>query len=270
MKYIKLFENWLNEAEVKPFDASNPGETLVVDITVGDMFKDDKTIASTMESVLNKAFAKKDSADVSKSLRVERFQFEFKDKGAFQTYLKEHPSALPLTNIDTKEKYFIQYFDLDSNDISSIEKLIENNQTLLLVSPEGSQYSKEMKRKNLDTRPVIGLTNDVFLLACDTDAKTWDGYPSTFGAETSIMDTKNLVKFNLLSGGSVNVNTCNFIGLFQIMSNPNVRKTAIEKLSFKTYPIADFDISQVAKTLGYKVPDNYTSKQGGIKQTSKA
>lgn len=264
MKYVKLFENWLNEAEVKPFDSKNPGETLIVDITVEDMFKDDVTAASTLESVLNRAIAKKDSADAPKAVKVERFQFEFNDKESLQKALKENKDGLPITNVDTKTKYFIQYFDIESEAMGNFEKLIEGNQTLLLVSPEGAEYAKESKRKALASRPVIELTNDVFLLGCDPNAKTWDGYVSTLGGGTSIMDTKKLVVFSLLTGTTITVNNCNLIGLFQIMSDSAVRKTAIAKLSFRSYPTGDFNMAQAAKTLGYKIPKDYSSKQGGI------
>ena len=59
MKYVKLFENWLNEAEgeVKPFDAKVPGTTLVVDITQEDLLKDSKETHKILQSMFNRGMA---------------------------------------------------------------------------------------------------------------------------------------------------------------------------------------------------------------------
>ena len=73
MKYVKLFENWLNEAEggaVKPFDAKDPGETLVVDITEEDLYKDPKVMHIILQSMFNRGAAKKDSPDVPEAIEV--------------------------------------------------------------------------------------------------------------------------------------------------------------------------------------------------------
>lgn len=267
MKYLKLFENWLNEAEgeVKPFDPKNPGASLVVDITAGDMFKDDQTAATTLESILNRAIAKQDSPEAPKAVKVERFQFEFEgDLEKMKSSMKENKYGLPITNLDTNKKYFIQLFDLDSDTRGNFEKLIAQNQTLLMVSPASGEYSSESKREALKSRPVIELSNDVFILGCDLNAKTWNGYTSSVGEGTSVLDAKKKTNFILLTGGTISANDCNLIGLFQIMSDSAVRKTAISKLSFKTYPTGDFNMEKVAKTLGYKIPKDYSSKQGGI------
>lgn len=265
MKYVKLFEHWLYEAEggVKPFDPKNPGATLLVDITVGDMFKDDETVSATLESVLNRAIAKQDSPDAPKSVKVERFQFEFEgDVEKLKSSLKEIKNAIPVTNVETNKKYFVNLFDLDSDTRANFDKLVAQNQTLLLVSPASGEYAKESKRESLKSRPNIALTNDVFFLGCDPDAKSWNGYISALGDKTSILDVKKKTNFVLLTGDSISANTCNLIGLFQIMSDSAVKKTAISKLSFKSYPTGDFNMEQVAKTLGYKIPKDYSSKQG--------
>lgn len=274
MKYVKLFEAWLNEdeskSEVKPFDPSNPSESLIVDITVEDMFKDEATVAPTLASILNKAIAKKDSPDAAKSVKVERFQFEAKgDKEVFQKSIKEYKNGIPMTNVDTKTKYFINFFDIDPDVMKKIESMVEANQTLLLVSPESGEYSKVIQRESIKSRPSIELTNDVFLLACDSNVKNWNEYVSSLGGNTSLMDEKNKVNFQLLTGATITSETCNLLGLFQIMSDPNLKKTAIKSFAFKSFPKSDFNLSQVAKTLGYKIPKGYTAKQGGIEKTEK-
>jgi hypothetical protein len=61
MKYVKLFENWLNEAEVKPFDAKKSLQTKVVDITNENFAKADvKQQKYIIMGILNKCFAKKE------------------------------------------------------------------------------------------------------------------------------------------------------------------------------------------------------------------
>jgi hypothetical protein len=271
-KYVKLFENWLVEADeaVKPFDASNPGGTLVVDITVGDMFKDESVVATTLASVLNKAIAKKDSPDVEQTIKVEKFQFETKgDKEAFQKSIKESKYAFPMTNIDTNKKYFINFFDIDEETMKKLEAMAESDQTLLLVSPASGEYSKESKRESLKSRPIIELTNDVFLLGCDSNFKKWSDYPGGVGADTSILDLKKKTNFQLLTGSTITSESCNMLGLFQIMSDPNLKKTAIKSMAFKSFPKSDFNLVQVASTMGYKIPKDYSVKQGGITKTEK-
>jgi hypothetical protein len=71
MKYVKLFENWLNEAEegkseVKPFDPKKPYETLVVDITNEDFAKSDKKQKIVIESILARCFDKTEKVEESK------------------------------------------------------------------------------------------------------------------------------------------------------------------------------------------------------------
>lgn len=65
MKYLKLFENWLNEAEsgaVKPFDPQKSIQTKVVDITNENFAKvsDVKQQRNILRGILNKCFAKKE------------------------------------------------------------------------------------------------------------------------------------------------------------------------------------------------------------------
>ena len=53
MKHIKLFENWLNEAEstAKAFDPKKPYNTLVVDITKEQLFADETKTARVIDSL---------------------------------------------------------------------------------------------------------------------------------------------------------------------------------------------------------------------------
>ena len=65
MKYVKLFENWLNEAEegaVKPFDPKKSLQTKVVDINNENFAKvsDVNTQRNIIRGILNKCFAKKE------------------------------------------------------------------------------------------------------------------------------------------------------------------------------------------------------------------
>ena len=81
MKYVKLFENWLYEAEegqteVKPFDPAKPFETRIVDITNDDFSKaDEKQKRVIIGSILAKCFDKSEKVTESK-IRVTYFKVD--------------------------------------------------------------------------------------------------------------------------------------------------------------------------------------------------
>ena len=55
MKYIKLFESWLNEADTNSkLDPKKPDSTLVVDITVGDIKQNQADVKNIYASIFKK------------------------------------------------------------------------------------------------------------------------------------------------------------------------------------------------------------------------
>lgn len=64
MKYVKLFENWLNEADEVKFDASKPEATPVTSITQKDLFGSGvKDIEKNLKSILSRSLDKTETSD---------------------------------------------------------------------------------------------------------------------------------------------------------------------------------------------------------------
>ena len=143
MKYVKLFENWLNEAEgeVKPFDAKVPGTTLVVDITQEDLLKDSKETHKILQSMFNRGMAKKDAPDVEESIKV-----------------------IPLYVGDSKAPNKDPFLSQASSGGSLVMKSIivndsEGNKYNVKVETGGSQLEDDLKALQKNKTPIFLVTS---------------------------------------------------------------------------------------------------------------
>ena len=84
MKYVKLFENWLNEADEakpatfdseKPFDFSKPNETAIVDITGKEVGNDPLQVQKVIETTINRIKGKRDEPGFDIDGFVGRFKY---------------------------------------------------------------------------------------------------------------------------------------------------------------------------------------------------
>lgn len=80
MKYIKLFENWLNEADEIKFDPNKPEATPVTAITQGQLFGNGGAdFEKNLKSLLARSFDKKETADAPSETVVVRGNFQLSE-----------------------------------------------------------------------------------------------------------------------------------------------------------------------------------------------
>jgi hypothetical protein len=242
MKYVKLFENWLNEAEegkseVKPFDPKKPFETLVVDISQDDiMGVDGKDVRKTLDNILAKCISKSEKTSGSvPNLTVNRYDWtDWELRGSIPT--------------------------------------------LILRSSDGSVYTVKLPQKSTD------FVKDL-RAGADFDETVF--YVSLYEGDDWVNDKMNILAkpktfliFGLgpLSSKDFLLNVeCTVISLDEKMSFMS-KATLGSICAFATTKfenIATLSDKQagtpqnIAKALGYEIPDNYAPKDGGIEVTTK-
>ena len=238
MKYVKLFENWLNEAEgggVKPFDPSNPGATMVVDITNKDL---SKPYIESLKKIIPSIIAKctKKSEDVSKSdiegIEITTFYFDDDESsGNNYTVMKLKKDKLD-SNATMKINIRTESVSTAFNEYNSLK-----GEPILYFSTE--KFSSDSINKE---GFIKRSSNGFFIFPTTLDV----GDPKDFGlnANCSILpwNPKLSVPFQSTLG-----KLCKYIlGGFQ---DPNELKK-------------DAKPQEIAKALGYEIPDNYTPGQG--------
>jgi hypothetical protein len=246
MKYIKLFENWLNEAEegkseVKPFDAKKPFETLVVDISNEDFEKSDKGQKSIILSILAKCFDKTEKVEESKVM-VRGYKADFDEGNVGGT------SRLNIENDNESLRVFFK-----TNDEGFFDKITKfSSKPCFLVTKIDSFKHNDngyLNRSKSESIPVI--------LVFPEDG----GDPKDF-----VLNSKCLIyNHNLVAVNKEKNFFEGTIGSLAAWSADQFKFASIDKLK-------DTNAGKpqnIAKALGYEIPDNYAPKDGGIEVTTK-
>ncbi len=261
MKYIKLFENWLNEADntgVKPFDPKKPEETLVVDISQEDLLKDPNRTNRILQSIFSRAMAKKDAPDVEESISViplyvnsknpskdpfiETTATEGKNRG------KEIISSIMLYDYNNK-LYFLKTNMLSDEQLrDEIISLQKNKTPIFIVMKE--DYDDWYEEG--DINKIQSSNKNIIIL-----------FPS------------NLQKYEMNDAKDFSLNV-----EFRIFENvrfaPPITLGSIVKDIAANLGKSNFIFDKsvkpqdIAQALGYEIPENYTPKQGVTKREERA
>ena len=256
MKYVKLFENWLNEAEgeVKPFDAKVPGTTLVVDITQEDLLKDSKETHKILQSMFNRGMAKKDAPDVEESIKVIPLYVGDSKAPNKDPFLSQASSGGSLVmksiivNDSEGNKYNVKVETGGSQLEDDLKALKKNKTPIFLVTSS----KNEAWHVDKDGVEIIQPSNEVVILLPENNQK-WEikaAKDFSLNVEFSILNGKKL-STSLISLGSIVKNIGNIASKAQLVND----KAAT--------PI------DVAGILGYEIPKDYTPKMGGVKKLEK-
>lgn len=264
MKYLKLFENWINESGElvsKPFNPNNPDETLIIDISAQDLAKlDDQKMADVLSSIFNRAFMGKD--EVLTDTKIEVIPCYFTDKPttfvshgekfakAEMSYGDEKFSIYSLIGDAEEESdfYFSKKFD------NYIETAKGSYEPSFLVHLESKpiEFIKFAREKN-----IIRLSSRCFLIHPDVNwREVFKG-----GAETGaiagniyVQDTNNSDPYEIkMSLGDL------IISLKDTMES-NGKFTTNDTL---------VDAQTIGYYFSYELPDGkYIPKMGGVKKAS--
>ena len=245
MKYVKLFENWLNEAEegkseVKPFDPKKPFETLVVDISNEDFEKSDKSQKSIIASILAKCFDKNEKVEESKVM-VRGYKATNDGSTVLGAQLKiENDKETLSVSIKTKDKTFLDKIGNFSEKPCFLVTKIDS------FNHNDNGYLNKSKSESI---PVI--------LVFPEDG----GDPKDF-----VLNSKCLIyNHNLVAENKEKNFFEGTIGSLAAWSADQFKFASIDKLK-------DTNAGKpqnIAKALGYEIPDNYAPKDGGIEVTTK-
>lgn len=263
MKYLKLFENWLNEADgggAKPFDANNPGATLVVDITQKDMLnltKDYDKLGDCLSSFLNKGFLKKDPLGAGEyKVSVTKCEI-IESKGGKDSYgnsihkvfLKYTGSSSSFIDLGFKDEKNQFILNIDSD----FQKLIDHFDSL-----KASKIPVYLVTLNGSKVKIFGEFGDHLILkdgACILMPKRGEFWEDTFKNEKDFAFNSeiNLLYSKKHSGVEG--------GLGDLM--PQIEKLMTNYGSiFQTHTEDKWTPQIIAKQLGYEIPDNYAPGQG--------
>ena len=247
MKYVKLFENWLNEAEAKPFDANKPGETLIVDITQENLLKDSKETSKILQSMFNRGMAKKDKPDVEESVKVIPFFVgDAKDSNAepFKQAASSSGSlvmkSIIISDMEGK-KYYVKVETGGSQLEDELKSLQKNKTPIFLVA----SAKNELWHTEKDGIEIITPSNEVVILLPENNQKWEIKSPKDFSlnVEFAILNGKK-ISTSPISLGSIVKNIGNIASKSQLSND----KTATPKL--------------LADMLGYQIPEDYTPGKG--------
>ena len=262
MKYVKLFENWLNEAEeAKPatFDSKKPSKTLIVDISQENIAKiDPNWQAAWLRTILNKAYYKKDTTDFDEDLKV---SVDFGTVSVVGSGREEKRTGTKKTasNYATFKGLGDVPFDgvkwkvnadawnegqLDNNsDTNTIvfEEFQKNKKPLFFVTLDGST-PETLQQKESDINVFLKASTKSFILAPNSDSFK-NGKDFAINSEFNIW-TDNGSGYSTVTLGNL------------IMNIQNYLDTGTKLLDVKPKP------QEIAKALGYEIPDNYAPGQG--------
>ena len=254
MKYIKLFENWLNEAEVKPFDANNPDETLVVDITEEDLYKDPKVMHIILQSMFNRGAAKKDSPDVPEAIEVIPLYVgwakQVNPKEPWHLTSEGNLKGFYVRGVNGEEYTVVNKLNGDDlgKTIETLEALHKEKTPIFLVTNAKDSWFEKKEDGNL----FINLKPNNILLLPNWNSGKWEiKNPKGFA-----LDSKIEYRGQERKGGFFNQQLG---GLVESMSNFGKSGWA----SSVSHP------TELAKTLGYEIGKDYTPKMGGVKKLGK-
>jgi hypothetical protein len=276
MKYVKLFENWLNEAEggaVKPapaFNPKKPSKTLVVDISQKDMaacLTTTESLQNCLYSFLNRGYFKKDPLDSDEDQIICvpcRIGYSGRDE----------------KKVGSKKKYyFTQSIKNDYEDLG----FPDNRAKLIWEDPDADPDAsgdsgvdgnvKQFKEMKENKAPVFYITKSGFIPKVDKDevfqpspgafflipADTKYNWNDTFkGTEKDFALNS---QFTIIDGRDLNNQTVTLGDLVLNIQDALNNNKRIKPSSPKP--------QDIAQALGYTIPDNYTPKMGGIEVKAK-
>jgi hypothetical protein len=259
MKYVKLFENWLNEAEggaVKPFDPKAPETTLVVDITQEDLLKDPNRTRQILESMFNRGMAKKDAPDVEEAISViplyvgstDSSKDPFNVGNATEGSLRGKQIISSITLRDNNNKlYFLKTKMLAEQQLQDELIALRQNKTPIFIvkRDDYEEWYEEDNVKKIDSSNkniiiLFPLNNEKYEIKAAKDF--------SLNVEFSIFEK---VRFMPISLGSIVQSLAANLGKSNFINDKEVKP------------------QRIAELLGYKIPDNYTPKMGGIEVKAK-
>ena len=230
MKYVKLFENWLNEAEgeIKPFDPNKPFESRVVDITNEDFSQaDEKQKRVIIGSTLAKCFDKSEKVTDSK-IRVTYFKVDG---------MKSVGNTGDMYRFDLKSENGKSAF-ITCKDANKLE---DASAFYIITSPEDEivtgTYKDEIKPKSGDTKRFILVSNDKGAKGDDFVLNSnWIVYDFNKDAKETTFEAT--------------------LGNVAALATTKLENVAILKDANAGKP------ESLAKALGYEIPANYTPGKG--------
>ena len=233
MKYLQLFENWLNEAEtgkseVKPFDPTKPNDTLIVDVTRKELFADEKNTAKIIQSFLSKSFDKNEKIS-SPKVSVQKFVADDYPPAAGGFWL-----VLTQGNSDNKYRVFLKKSAAQELALYDLTKL---HDPVYLVTLEN-------RKDWVDEKLKINWDNKTYLLFKDQED---EGDAEDFALNTS---------WQVVGGASKDEAIIASLG--QICALAATQFENANALNDKN----SGKPQNIAKTLGYEIPDNYTPGKG--------
>lgn len=231
MKHIKLFENWLNEAEgsAKALDPSKPNDTLVVDITKEELFADETKTALILQSLLSKAFDKTEKL-TSPKVSVQKFTAYDYPVAPGGFYLKLS------TKTQTEGEYRVFLPKKAASELA-LSDMTSLKDPVYLVTLENKQDWVDEKLKiNMDAK--------TFLLFKNPDD---EGQKEDFALNSS---------WQVVGGDKKDeVITCT-LGQILALASTKLENSAMLKDAKAGTP------QSIAQLLGYKIPENYTPGKG--------
>lgn len=253
MKYVKLFENWLNEAEgeVKPFDAKVPGTTLVVDITQEDLLKDSKETHKILQSMFNRGMAKKDAPDVEESIKVVPLYVGNPKLPAKDPYLIP-PGTERITSIivnDSEGNKYNVKVETGGSQLEDELKALQKNKTPIFLVTSSKNEAWHVDKDGVE---IIQPSNEVVILLPENNQK-WE--------IKAAKDFSLNVEFSILNGKKLSTSS---ISLGSIVKNIGNIASKAQLVNDKAATPID-----VAGILGYEIPKDYTPKMGGVKKLEK-
>lgn len=260
MKYLKLFESWINEADgesSKPFNPDKPDETLIVDISAQDLASlDDKKLAAALSSILNRAYFTKEGVLTNTKLTVSPCYFTDKSSN-FTAYSKRYGKA-EMSDGDTKFNIYVLSDDDKSNfdkiTDAYIEKAKGSMEPSFIVYLESEPIKLVKFSKETD---IVVLNSRCFLLHPNESWKnTFKGGPEDFAisCEMYVQKDNNMPLFDTK------------ITLGDLVLT--LQDTMKSKGEFNT-DLGGHAASNVGWAFGLELPDKYAPKMGGIKRESK-
>ena len=253
MKYIKLFENWLNEAEAKPFDANKPSETLVVDITQEDLLKNPQETPKILQSMFNRGMAKMDKPDVEESVKVIPL-FVGDPKAPTSEPFKIPQGSTTIASIVVNDsegkKYYVKVETGGTQLEEELVALQKNKTPIFLVTSSKNDAWHFNKDGQVE---IIKPSNEVVILLPENNQKWEIKNPKDFSlnVEFSILNSKKISN-STISLGSIVKNIGNIASKSQLSND----KTATPKL--------------LADMFGYQIPEDYAPKQGVTKREERS
>lgn len=237
MKYLKLFENWLNEDEstAKAFDPKKPYGTLVVDITKEDLFADETKTARVIDSLLSRAFDKTEKISSSK-VSVQKFTaYDYAPSGG-GFYLK-------LSNkTQTEGQYRVFLSKKAANELTLSDMTSLKDPVYLVTLEDKQDWVDEKLKINIDAK--------TYLLFKDPED---EGKNDDFAINS---------KWQVVGGQTKDEAISCTLGQILALASTKLENSAMLKDTKSGTP------QSIAKTLGYEIPDNYAPGQGVEKKKS--